>query len=163
VPDIKEIPGMAGTLSHPDLMPAIPVRYIGPLSRFIKIEGPANQNSRILVILSGPEPQRTILEQLILSQADNLLTPMVLIRGLPVNTDPMPKINGVTIFDHLPATELEKQISNSSIVVCRAGYTSIMDMLIMGKKMVLIPTPGQTEQEYLGRLMQEQKSAVLML
>jgi hypothetical protein len=155
VPDEEEKGGLAGELSHPRRMPAIPVSYIGLLSRF---EGERKEmpGEELLVLLSGPEPQRTILERSILGQAGGWGGPMILVRGLPGGGRPADDIPaGVTVFDHLPAAALEKVIRSAAWVIARPGYSTLMDLVKVGKKAIYIPTPGQAEQEYLGQHLAE--------
>lgn len=108
----------------------------------------------LLVLLSGPEPQRTIFEGKILEQLSSYSGSTILVRGLPGSgTAPMPPEElpaGVRVYNHLPASVLNAVINAAGIVLSRAGYSTIMDLLKLGKKAILVPTPGQTEQEYLG-------------
>ncbi|MFT4025034.1 MAG: glycosyltransferase, partial [Flavihumibacter sp.] len=77
---------------------------------------------------------------------------LVLIRGLPAAPDLPGVPDAVQVFNHLPARELLQQIANAQSIVCRSGYSSLMDLLPLNKRLVLVPTPGQTEQEYLAKL-----------
>ncbi len=106
----------------------------------------------VLAILSGPEPQRTIFEEMILEQLENNKLKAVIVRGLPNENSE----TGELIFNHLPTQQLQDYIIKSKIVVCRAGYSSIMDLAILNKKAIIVPTPGQTEQEYLSQYHNEQ-------
>lgn len=155
VPD-HETDGLAGKLSHPIHKPNIPVKYIGSISR-LSICKPANflredinasinniqQRShnefkyKYCVILSGPEPQRTILESIINKEFKNIKNTIV-VRGIP----------GV---NYVSTSELNKIICESEIIICRSGYTSMMDLIKLKKKIIVVPTPGQSEQEYLAQ------------
>jgi hypothetical protein len=106
---------------------------------------------RIIFILSGPEPQRGMLEGMITEGCIKTGISALVVRGLPGL--PMKKeVRGqMEIVSFLGSDALLRAVSESEIVVCRSGYSSVMDMLVLGKKAVLIPTPGQTEQEYLGK------------
>lgn len=157
IPDFKGEPNLAGNLSHPKEMPTTPARYIGWLSRFNRIV--EQKETHLLVLLSGPEPQRTILEKKIADQLKTYLEPVVIIRGLPGSDTTLQVGNHITCFNHLPAKQLEDAIQSSSIVIARSGYSSIMDLLKLKKKSILIPTPGQTEQEYLGQHLLQNKLA----
>lgn len=153
VPDIA-IGGLAGELSHPQRMPPIPTRYIGWLSRFGS-SADAPTQPLLLVLLSGPEPQRTLLEKEMFRQARVMAsTPvyrMVVIRGLPRGGDhPQNLPSWITLHHHLPAKALEPLLRDAALVVSRPGYSSVMDLERLGKRALFIPTPGQTEQEYLG-------------
>ncbi|MEP7257145.1 MAG: glycosyltransferase [Flavitalea sp.] len=158
IPDFKGSDNAAGKLSHPALLPSIPTYYIGCLSRFI--QRPSSLLYDRLIILSGPEPQRTILENRILLQLKNLPGRSALVRGIPGNNDVLPQIKGTLIINHAGAEELNKLIESSSLIISRSGYTTVMDLLKLKKKMILIPTPGQQEQEYLGKYLQSKKWAL---
>lgn len=158
VPDGENEDSLAGELSHPDKLPNIPVRYIGHLSRMEPINAPYSCD--LLILLSGPEPQRTIFEQLILAQLPDCPGNVILIRGLPrVKVNPIVP-DHVKIYGHLPAPELNAVIAGSGMVISRAGYSTIMDLMKLGKKAILVPTPGQTEQEYLGEYLYTRKIAI---
>jgi UDP:flavonoid glycosyltransferase YjiC (YdhE family) len=131
-------------------MPPVAVRYVGPLSRLERQTGKGLDN--IVVVLSGPEPQRSLLEERILRQGAGLSNEVVLVRGLPGGGKPLtPVPASMKVYDHLPAAALGQLLADAGIVVARSGYSTIMDLARLRKPAVLIPTPGQTEQEYLGR------------
>lgn len=154
VPDLPHHPNTAGLLSHPELALLQP-QYIGLISRF-KQNHTLQLNYDLLVLLSGPEPQRSLLEKKILEQLAALQIKVVIVRGLP-GTAQLPEVPAhVLVYNHLPATQLEQIIQESKLVLCRSGYTTIMDLLKLKKKAILIPTPGQTEQEYLAHYLNEQ-------
>jgi uncharacterized protein (TIGR00661 family) len=146
VPDIAGPFSLAGELSHPSSIPEN-VKYIGPLSRF----SPSHRDcgDYILVLISGPEPQRSLFEELLLDQLKTIQEKIVLIRGLPGDTSAPHNAGNIEIHNHAPTPVFEKLLSNAGMVICRSGYSSIMDLVLTGKKAILIPTPGQTEQEYL--------------
>lgn len=155
VPDYSNSPNLAGKLSHPVKRPSIPVEYIGALSRFT-----FNTNASIIydvmILVSGPEPQRTIFEKLVTRQLVSFTGKALVIRGLPADSEVPKDFDQVTIVNHLPAIEMAAAIQTSKFLISRAGYTSIMDMVKLGKKCILVPTPGQTEQEYLAYHLQDQ-------
>jgi hypothetical protein len=163
VPDVAGAGNLAGKLSHPSRMPDSPVRYIGWLSR-LETAGAveAAQAFDLLILLSGPEPQRTILEEMVLGQLGGWVGKTVLLRGLPKGGGALRAPEGVVVFDHLPAREMGEIIGRSKLVLARSGYSTIMDLVRMGKKAIYIPTPGQPEQEYLGRYLEEQGLGVCM-
>jgi uncharacterized protein (TIGR00661 family) len=158
IPDWKDPTCNAGgQLSHPQKFPGLAVHYLGCLSRFEKC---SNHSKKIdlLIILSGPEPQRTILEKIIFSQLKTFGKAAVVVRGI-FDDSTIPSFDGVTVLNYASSSELNGLICNSEIIVTRAGYTSIMDLLKLGKKSVLIPTPGQAEQEYLADYLHQKKFA----
>jgi len=148
VPDFKKGDTIAGRLSHPRKMPRVPVKYLGPLSRFGKLEQKSITYSW-MIILSGPEPQRTILEQKLLAVIPGLVGNVLLVRGKPGITDEIAAPANSTVANHLGTAAMQQALAVSNYVISRCGYTTVMEMLALGKKAVFIPTPGQTEQEYL--------------
>jgi predicted glycosyltransferase len=150
VPDFFRSPDLAGELSHPKLQPNIPLKYIGPLSRFENAE--QKKIFDICIIISGPEPQRTIFEEVLLKQIKDYPGKIAFVRGLPEQDEVKLSENGNIEFkDHLPAKELNELLLQSSIFVGRSGYSTVMDLVKLQLPGILIPTPGQTEQEYLGK------------
>lgn len=156
VPDNEKENILAGELSHSLRMPKIKTTYIGPLSRFEKRE--EEKIYDLLIMLSGPEPQRSLLEEKLLQQLKNYSGYVLMVRGKPGDasfiTAPHEKIK---IENHLPSTELNKAMNQSCLVICRSGYSSIMDLAALQQRAILIPTPGQTEQEYLAKWLMEKK------
>lgn len=148
VPDWMGNNNLAGELSHPDKLPAIPVTYIGPLSRFEKSVEQIKYDC--CFILSGPEPQRSIFENIILKDVVSYNCKAIIVRGLPQQAV-LPEMSNpfIEIKNHLAAAELCKLMLQSKTVISRCGYSTIMDLVKLQKNAVLIPTPGQTEQEYL--------------
>lgn len=154
IPDF-EINGLAGKLSHPKKLPK-KIKYLGGLSRFEL--NTAEKKYDILISISGPEPQRTIFEDKILSNLPSYSGKVLLIRGLPGSSEELKFENPlVEIKNHLSAKVLNEAILQSGMIISRCGYTTIMDLIRLQKKAILIPTPGQTEQEYLARFLMENK------
>ena len=150
VPDLEAGSGLAGRLSHPRYLTEN-VYYIGPLTRF-RLQHEIKKNWDLLILLSGPEPQRSLFEHVLLHQLKQTSISVLLVRGLP-GKDAIPEglAKNITVRNHLSATELEKEIAASSLILCRSGYTTVMDLVFFQKKAVLVPTPGQTEQIYLAK------------
>lgn len=148
VPDIAAGDGLAGVLSHPDRMPGN-TWYIGLLSQF---EGSqkVTDEGYLLILLSGPEPQRTMLDDHLWAQAINYKGKVVFVSGSMAQLHT--SIPGhIEWHSRVGGAKLEQLIAGASAVVCRSGYSTIMDLVLFKKRALLIPTPGQTEQEYLGR------------
>ena len=156
VPDWAGSENLAGELSHPAQLP-VNTAYIGPLSRLEEVAPMANLP--LLVILSGPEPQRTLFENLLLQQLGTASISFVLVRGV-THDQPIPEVPGGTIYNNQSTKQLNQRISDADFVLCRPGYTSIMDLVKLKKKMILVPTPGQAEQEYLFEELMAKKMAV---
>jgi uncharacterized protein (TIGR00661 family) len=161
VPDVLQNGGLAGTLSHPSKFPIIPVRYIGILSRIL-LKSP-QINSCVLCLISGPEPQRSILEKLLFQYLPINYDEIILVRGVPAIAEVPGNKGNIQIFNHLNAKDLENCIGRAQVIICRSGYSTLMDLLPIGKKTILIPTPGQTEQEYLATYVQQKGWAIVCL
>lgn len=151
IPDDPSAENLSGELSHGNLPPN--ALHIGPLSRLKPIDAPAG--GLLLILISGPEPQRTGFEALLQRQLKDHEGEVVVVRGLPGHHR-LPDPSGqVTWINHLAATDLEELISRAGLVICRSGYSTIMDLARTRKRAVLVPTPGQTEQLYLARYLME--------
>ena len=157
VPDVATEDNLSGALAHFGILPERTI-YIGPLSRF-KI-GKNNNDKHLkrwdlLVLLSGPEPQRSFFEEKILEQLKDTLLNVLFIRGVPGEAPIASSNKNTTIKNHLPTTEMQEALLLADLVLCRPGYSSIMDLAQLQKKAVFVPTPGQTEQEYLAMYFSE--------
>ena len=147
VADNEQAPNLAGALSHPVILPAVNTRYIGILSRIKKTL--SAEHRPLLILLSGPEPQRTLLENILLAQLKLYPQPATLVRGLQRTGHPIVSDSLLTVYNHLPAAPLQQLINESAVIISRPGYSTIMDLLPLGKRCIFIPTPGQGEQVYL--------------
>lgn len=150
IPDCDYKLSLSGRLSHPNNL-KIKTSYIGLLSRF----GSDNQEDEVkdnkyLVILSGPEPQRTILENIVLKQAANISDNVLILRAKPDHHNfPRNIPENVSMFNHVDDEMFVELINSSENIICRGGYSSLMDLVRLNRNAYLVPTPGQTEQEYL--------------
>lgn len=151
---------LAGDLSHPALKPGVPVRYIGLLSRFEKTDIPEKKN-HLLIVLSGPEPQRSMLEEKIITDISHYNGTAVIVRGLPDSASLIPSTSMIRFYNHLPADLLNMEMASAEYVISRSGYSTVMDIVTLQKKSILIPTPGQTEQKYLGEYLMKKGIAVI--
>lgn len=160
VPDFELHKGLASALSHPVKLPRN-THYIGILSRFSGYIDPRAEQAApafdLLVMLSGPEPQRTLLEERILAQLLNITLRTAIVRGVPETEEEYIVDGRIHVFSHLETERMKELILSSALVICRSGYSSIMDLVTLGKRAIFIPTPGQTEQEYLARNLMERK------
>lgn len=151
IPDVEDEPSLSGVLSHPADM-KIKTTYIGPLSRFGEETQVLDKDIDCLVVLSGPEPQRTILEEIVLTQSRDFDGKIVVLRAKPSASDDMDISllpDNVTFYNHADDELFAELISRAKNIVCRGGYSSLMDLVVLGRNAFLVPTPGQTEQEYL--------------
>ena len=146
IPDIAEENNFSGDLSR-KFSGIKNAQYIGLLSRM------ENKNEKLkydlTVILSGPEPQRSIFENIILKQLNDTSLKMLVVQGIAEKQERKNICERVEIVSHLNSIDMEAAMSASKIILCRSGYSSIMDCAVLGKKTIFVPTPGQTEQEYL--------------
>lgn len=148
VPDIEGEPNLSGKLGHIKSFD-IPTKYIGPLSRF-NPSNPAIKN-QLMILVSGPEPQRALLEEKLFSELKNYPEKVVFVKGV-MEKEQTTEIKGnMTIYNFMTSDLLEKTINESALIISRSGYTTIMDLAKLNKKAFFIPTPGQFEQEYLAK------------
>ncbi len=154
VPDVAESPGLSGNLSHGEPVVHSDIRYVGVLTRMQAYEYDLEYD--VAVVLSGPEPQRTILEQRLLEQAMFMPHKFIFVQGKTQAKTHHYVAENVEMVSYLTSRELNDVLMASKVLVSRSGYSSIMDLAGLGKKAVLIPTPGQTEQEYLADFLTQQ-------
>ncbi len=154
IPDYADH-GMSGELSlEGKNLP--PIAYLGNLSRFEKAEpGPFLYDK--IFLLSGPEPQRSILEEKILSQIKDSSERILIVQGRPEAGAITQTNKQLRIVSHLPTVELQTALRQSAMIICRSGYSTIMDLIKINRHALLIATPGQTEQEYLANYLSEKK------
>ncbi|MBL7950637.1 MAG: glycosyltransferase [Flavobacteriales bacterium] len=148
--DEAKEPGLAGELSHGRSLPTN-ARYIGTVSRMARAISSAASNYRIVAVISGPEPHRTLLDGILSEQLQRIEGEHLLVRGLPANSE-IKQIGNVRCVPHLNSTQLAQAMASAELIVSRSGYTTLMDLVALGRSAVVIPTPGQAEQEYLGEL-----------
>lgn len=153
VPDTREVDNLAGALSHTSPLPKN-TSYLGLLSQFDA--GEANTDEHLLVLLSGPEPQRTMLAAILWQQVMQHKGKVVFVAGTEQAAMPQQIPEHITYYARLSGDVLKTAIQKASMVICRSGYSTLMDLVRLSKKAILIPTPGQTEQEYLARHLQQQ-------
>lgn len=153
VPDHLGIKNLSGDLGHLEGYTST-IKYLGPLSRFEKQDLPKKYD--LLVILSGPEPQRSYLEHKLLDELQFFKGQVCFVKGLIENEKHINTTNHITTYNFMTSPELEKALNESALVLSRSGYTSIMDYAKLEKKAFLIPTPGQFEQEYLAKKFEDE-------
>lgn len=148
---------LSGDLGHPDSIP-FPIKYIGPLSRMKKKKSSVSID--ILALLSGPEPQRTQLEVLLIEELKKSSKENIIIVGGKIEKEQIwSREKNLKIVNFVLSEELETLINRSELIIARSGYTTIMDLVKLEKKAFFIPTPGQYEQEYLAKRMKKIKMA----
>lgn len=153
VPDVEMTPNLTGKLGHIK-QAGFKIKYIGPLSRMHKKETPKVYD--LMVILSGPEPQRGLLEEKLKKEMLRYIGKVVFVKGIIEKDQKKEQIENVTCFNFMNSRQLEQTFNESEMVLCRSGYTTIMDISKLGKKAFFIPTPGQYEQEYLAEKLEKE-------
>lgn len=150
IPDYAGEYNLSGKLSHGRPLPGN-ARFIGPLSRFtgMTVDAVPALSYDLVAIVSGPEPQRSIFRKLLLDQLRLPGVRSLIVGGVPGNIKIIQHSDGLHEAGHLPAEALFSLLSTKPVVVCRAGYSTMMDIAVTSNPAILIPTPGQTEQEYL--------------
>jgi len=151
IPDLPGDLNLSGRLTH-QVKLQTNTRFIGILSRFSDISQ-ADENKfkfpHNTVILSGPEPQRGILRKKLADILEKSEPPTVILEGKPGVPDVTSRSENIISFKHLPTDEMRDMITGSSSIITRPGYTSVMELISLNCSALLVPTPGQTEQEYL--------------
>ncbi len=151
VPDYKDDRNLTGDLS---ISNSVGRRYIGQLSRMHALKD-VEQKYDIMVLISGPEPQRGIFEDIMRSQLYNYHGSSLLVRGKPTGSSEIKTVGRLSEVDFLDTEELNIAIQQSALIVSRSGYSTIMDLARLGKNAIFVPTPGQTEQIYLAKQLQK--------
>lgn len=155
IPDHEKKPNLSGKLGHLKKKKAgLKLRYIGPLSRLEK--HPATPRYDLMILLSGPEPQRSLLEEILRHELSGYDKKTLFVRGVVQEEQVVSQEGGVTYYNFMRSDQLQKAFNASRLVLCRSGYTTLMDLAQLEKKAFLIPTPGQTEQEYLARRLKKE-------
>ena len=132
--------------------------YWGWLSHLYHENIVSNKNEYILVLLSGMEPQRTRLQHLLWQQLAETKQKVHFVLGKSEFDKNQTCPENFIIHKEISSSELRDLMKNACLIVCRSGYSSIMDLVAVGQRALLIPTPGQTEQEYLGRFLKQKDS-----
>lgn len=148
VPDMPNIPNLSGKLGHSEKL-QIPVDYLGVISRFQKKDVPLTYD--LCILLSGPEPQRTMLEEQLKAELVRYRFKTIFIRGLVEKVQIVEKIGFVVYYNFMTSDELEHTLNASKYVLSRSGYTTVLDLAALEKQAYFVPTPGQYEQEYLAK------------
>ncbi len=147
VPDFKDDRNITGDLSSSN---TVGRRYIGQLSRMERMENVEHKYD-VLVLISGPEPQRTNFENIMRSQLYNFHGSSLMVRGKPSGSSEIRTVGRLSEVDFLDSEGMNLAMQQSEMIICRSGYSTIMDLAKLGKNAILIPTPGQTEQIYLAK------------
>ncbi|MDX6180574.1 glycosyltransferase [Flavobacterium sp. Fl-77] len=153
IPDTDKKINLTGELGHLTTN-HLNLKYIGPLSRMRKKETPKVYD--LMIILSGPEPQRTLLEEKLQKEVLRYDGNVVFIKGVVEKNQTKLQVDHVTHYNFMNTKQLEQTFNESDLVLCRSGYTTVMDLAMLEKKAFFIPTPGQYEQVYLAQKLQDE-------
>jgi len=156
IPDIKKTPRLSGKLSS-FTNNKIDAKFIGVLSRFKANNNRVKIKYDVMVLLSGTEPQRTILENKLINELEKSAKKTLFIRGKIDLKRSLKDTKNITFLNFLSQNELQQSILESDLVISRSGYSTIMDLAVLQKKCFFIPTPNQTEQEYLAENLESLK------
>lgn len=157
IPDFEGNKNLSGKLSHNIKPPLDNHHFIGILSRFSNFEvDEKTPKYEIMAIVSGPEPQRSILENKLENELLKSGLKSILLCAKP-NINTREEIDNLTKVSHMDDKEFAHTIMESKLIISRPGYSTIMDLVHFGKNAIFIPTPGQTEQEYLADMLKQKK------
>jgi UDP:flavonoid glycosyltransferase YjiC (YdhE family) len=146
IPDQAPPGNITGDLSGIDTSP-IPKFYLGVISELSCL--PTVGRYKAVAVISGPEPQRTLFENMVVKQLSTMKGEYVVVRGKPDAHEQIVKEGNLTIYSYLKRAELSAILAETEIVISRSGYTTLMDLAHTGHKAILCPTPGQYEQIFL--------------
>ncbi|MGC9330515.1 MAG: glycosyltransferase [Bacteroidales bacterium] len=155
IPDFPGSGALSGQLAHSDSHFNFHYQYLGSLSGFCELPSkPTDTIPDVLAVISGPEPQRSLFIRKLLHVFSDDNRQIWLIAGQPdISYDHTDK--NVRIISHLKRAELKYLMQHAPVLITRSGYTTLMDLFEIKRKAILIPTPGQTEQEYLATYFNE--------
>ena len=163
IPDDANESNLSGKLSH-GISFKIPHTYIGIQSRFLNFNKTTSFvddiDFDILVVLSGPEPQRSFLEDELKKKLNNRTEKVLLLKGKTAEQK-IETENNITTINYLNTNDLYTALQKAQTIICRSGYSTVMDLAVLGKKAILIPAEGQTEQEYLAETLAQKKYTVM--
>lgn len=164
VPDDAGENNLSGDLSHRYTLPRN-VRFIGPLSRFSALNTRTTnlKSYDTVILISGPEPQRTLFEKQMIERFSPSTKEVLIVQGLPGQITTQAVSDSLKRIPHLTTEVMAFYLLQAKIIICRSGYSTIMDLVALGclDKAILIPTPGQTEQEYLAHYLYKRTAGKL--
>ncbi len=159
IPDADDKHNLVGALASSNEKIQSEITHIGNLSQFKACQERAVKYD-VVCIFSGPEPQRSILEEIVVKQVRQSALKYFVVRGLLTSSHSV--LADSDSIDFLQGEELQAVIEQSDYVIARSGFSTVMDLARLGKKAIFIPTPGQTEQEYLADRLMKMKIAYAM-
>lgn len=149
VPDNNSTANISGILGHSTNC-EVPLFYLGPQTRFASMEKrDIPSHGKVVVILSGPEPQRTLFENIVVAELIRTGINAIVLQGIPGKATVNYSASNIELVSHMNDEDMLRIIAGSEVVISRSGYSTLCDLAQMGKRLIVVPTPGQTEQEYL--------------
>jgi len=149
IPDVKESPNLTGDLSHRGAISQYSkLKYLGVFCNVSKLI--VKEDIDCLISISGPEMQRTLFEEILFDQIDSIPGKKVIVLGKPGSDNPH-KHKKLEIYNHVNREKQNELLNRAKFIICRSGYTTVMELIALNKPALMIPTPGQTEQEYLAK------------
>jgi hypothetical protein len=155
VPDVAASDGLSGWLGHDPAFDwgAERIQYIGPLSSVPRMD--VEQDIDVFFSVSGIEPQRGLLEKIVLRALPRLSGRIVVTLGRPRDSGECRTLDGATVYGYLDRARQAEMLNRAQLVMTRSGYTTLMELAGLGRKALFVATPGQSEQEYLARFHRE--------
>ena len=147
IPDMED-DGLSGELAHKRPSP-VPAYFIGPLSRFQPATPVPDKKFDLMFIISGPEPQRSFFEDIAMQALTSGRYRALILTGKPETFESRSQGDILEIYSHMDTASMQAAMLASGLIICRPGYSGIMDLATLGCRAAFVPTPGQTEQEYL--------------
>lgn len=149
VPDNSGPNNISGVLGHEANCP-VPLIYLGPQTRFASMEKlDIPSHGKIVVVLSGPEPQRTLFENIVVAELIRTGIKAIVLQGIPGNSAVSYPAPNIELVSHMNDEQMLRNIAGATVVISRSGYSTLCDLAQLNKRLIVVPTPGQTEQEYL--------------
>lgn len=156
IPDLEPDGGLSGDLGHRCTLDwgADRLVYIGPLADVVRPG--VREDVDFFFSISGAEPQRTLFEQQVLAALPHVHGRVIVTLGRPDQAGEVREVDGATVYGYLDREQQAEMLNRARLVVTRSGYTTLMELATLGKKALFVPTPGQSEQEYLARFHRRQ-------
>ena len=158
IPDVQGRPNLLGNLVHKgSISRHKKVRFVGALTSIEYKKHVEKKDIDLFVSISGPEPQRTKFEQIVMPQLQGLKGKIVVARGIP-GDELIEKLKegDITVYSHLNRKDMSDIMNRANYVVSRSGFSTVNELFVCKKKALLVPTPGQTEQEYIASYLSAQ-------
>ncbi|MGB7841722.1 MAG: glycosyltransferase, partial [Salinimicrobium sp.] len=114
IPDSAGPDNLSGYLGHTK-KPLKNAKYTGILSRFQKRDFPKVYD--YMILLSGPEPQRSLLEKVLWETFRNTSQKVLFVRGI-FSEEQLENLNhNISLKNHLIGQELEEALNSSNVII----------------------------------------------